>query len=116
LFAALLAGCGDAIGPPACTADFRYGISIEVRDGATGEGAAIGAEGTITEGDYIENLEIFGDDTMLGAGERAGTYDIRISKTSYNDWTASPVTVTADECHVNPVALEANLIPSPVGQ
>ncbi len=106
-----IAGCADTLGPPACTAEFRYGLSIEVRDGATGLGAAIGAEGTITEGDYIEIMEIFGDDTMLGAGERAGTYDIRITKPGFSDWTASPVTVTADECHVSPVALQANLVP-----
>lgn len=114
LTAALLTGCGDdSTGPILCTQEFRYGISIQVRDGATGEGAAIGAEGAITEGDYSEILMVFGDDTMLGAGEREGTYDIRITKPGFADWMASQVTVTADECHVQTVLLEANLVPIP---
>ena len=108
-----LFGCGDTSGPPACTAEFRFGLSIRVLDGATGEGAAVGSEGTITEGEYVEELQVFGDDTMIGAGERAGTYDIRIVKQSYEEWTASRVTVTADECHVQTVNLQANLVPIP---
>jgi hypothetical protein len=112
--AVALTGCGDdSTGPIACTEEFRYGITIEVRDGATGEGAAVGAEGTLTEGAYVEELMIFGDDTMLGAGERAGTYDVLITKTGFEDWTASRVTVTADECHVHPVGLQANLVREP---
>jgi hypothetical protein len=104
-FAAVgLAGCGDdSTGPILCTEEFRLGISIQVR----------GAEGTITEEDYVEVLQIFGDDTMAGAGERAGTYDIRITKPGFNEWTASQVTVTADECHVRTVGLEANLVAIP---
>lgn len=114
LAAAVLAGCGDdSTGPTACTEEFRYGISIEVRDGGTGDPAAAGAEGTLTEGDYVENLMVFGDDLMLGAGERAGTYDVLITKVGYEDWSASRVTVTADECHVRPVALQANLVRTP---
>jgi hypothetical protein len=102
-FAAVgLAGCGDdSTGPILCTEEFRLGISIQVRDGATGAGAAVGAEGTITEQDYVEVLQ------------RAGTYDIRITKPGFNEWTASQVTVTADECHVRTVGLEANLVAIP---
>ena len=114
LLSAFLAGCGNSPdGPIACTEEFRFGITIEVRDGATGEPAAVGARGTLTEGDYMENMQVFGDDTMLGAGERAGTYDVRITKGGYEDWTASRVTVTADECHVRTVSLQANLVPVP---
>lgn len=113
LVAAALAGCGDSTGPIACTEEFRYGITIEVRDGATGAGAAVGAQGTLTEGAYVEELMVFGDDAMLGAGERAGTYDVLITKPGFEDWTASRVTVTADECHVRTVALQANLVRAP---
>lgn len=112
--AVALVGCGDdSTGPIACTEEFRYGITIEVRDGGTGEPAAVGAEGTLTEGDYVEALMVFGEDLLLGAGERAGTYDVLITKQGYEDWTASRVTVTADECHVHPVSLQANLVPVP---
>ena len=114
LTAAVLVGCSDdATGPILCTEEFVFGVSIEVRDGATGGGAAVGAEGTITEGDFVETLQVFGDDTMLGAGERAGTYGVLITKSGYVDWAASRVTVTADECHVRTVHLQANLIPIP---
>lgn len=114
LLAAALAGCGDdSTGPIVCTEEFRYGITIEVRDGGTGAPAAVGAEGTLTEGAYVEALMVFGDDTMLGAGERAGTYDVLITKPGFEDWTASRVTVTADECHVQTVALQANLVRVP---
>ena len=50
---------------------------------------------------------------MVGAGERPGTYDITITKDGFMTWTAENVTVTADECHVIPVSLDANLIPVP---
>lgn len=113
LIAAALAGCGDSTGPIACTEEFRFGITIEVRDGTTGEPAAVGARGTLREGDYVEQMQIFGDDTMLGAGERAGTYDILITRPGYEEWAAARVTVTADECHVRTVALQANLVRAP---
>lgn len=112
LAAGLLAGCGDGTtGPIVCTDEFVFGISIEVRDGSTGLPAALGADGTLTDGDYVESLQVLGDDTMVGAGERAGTYDVRITKAGYEPWTAARVTVTADECHVRTVFLEANLLP-----
>ena len=111
---AFFIACNDApTDPIVCTEEFRFGLSIRVLDGATGAGAAEGARGTITEGDYVEELQVFGNDGMFGAGERAGTYDIRITKQGYEEWTASQVTVTADECHVHTVSLQANLVPLP---
>ena len=105
-------GCSETLPGPVCTADFRYGLSITVLDGAGGP-AAEGAIGTAVEGSYQETLEVFGPDAMVGAGERPGTYDITVSKTGHMTWSAQNVTVTADECHVIPVSLEANLIPVP---
>ena len=112
--AAMTLGCDD--GPtapgPDCTADFRYGLSIVVLDGS-GAPAAEGAVGIARDGDHEETLMVLGVDTMVGAGERPGTYDITISKTGYMTWAAGNVTVTADECHVIGVSLQANLIPVP---
>ena len=96
----------------ACTADFRYGLSINVLEGSGGP-AAEGAVGIAVDGDYEETLMVFGPETMVGAGERPGTYDIAISKFGYMTWSAENVTVTADECHVIPVSLDAVLIPVP---
>ena len=110
--AVLLAACDDRFVGPACTADFRYGLSITVLD-ELGRPAAAGATGLAVDGEFTDTLEVFGADTMVGAGERAGTYDITISKPGHMTWSAENVTVTADECHVHGVALQANLIPVP---
>lgn len=112
---AALAGlaCSDALPGPVCTADFRYGLNITVLD-SSGAPAAQGAIGIAVEGDeYEETLTVLGPDVMAGAGERPGTYDITVSRTGYMTWSATNVTVRADECHVIPVSLEANLIPVP---
>jgi hypothetical protein len=112
LFATGVAGCtSDPVGF-ACTADFRYGLSITVLEGSGGP-AADGALGIAVDGDYTEMLEVIGSETMVGAGERPGTYDIDISKFGYMTWSAENITVTADECHVIPVSLDAVLIPVP---
>lgn len=109
----LTSGCDDVFDPgPACTADFRYGLNITVRDGS-GAPAAQGSIGIARDGDHEETLEVIGAETMAGAGERPGTYDVTISKTGYITWSAESVTVTADECHVIPVTLQANLVPVP---
>lgn len=114
LAAALALACNDGVvGPgPVCTADFRYGLSITVLDGS-GAPAAEGSIGMARDGVYEETLDILGAETMAGAGERPGTYDITISRTGHMTWSAENVTVMADECHVIPVSLEANLIPVP---
>jgi hypothetical protein len=107
-----LLACNDGVmGPgPVCTADFRYGLNVTVLDGSGGP-AAQGSIGIAKDGSHEETLDIIGAETMAGAGERPGTYDITISKTGYMTWSAENVTVAADECHVIPVSLQANLIP-----
>lgn len=112
LFAIGTAGCSNETIGPVCTADFRYGLSITVLDGS-GAPAAEGAVGVATDGEYQETMMVFAPDAMVGAGERPGTYDIAISRAGYMTWSAENVTVTADECHVIPVSLEANLITVP---
>lgn len=111
VLAALLAACGDSTGP-VCTTEFVYGLNITVRDGA-GAPAAEGATGTAVDGNHTETLMVLDDHTLVGAGERPGTYDITIDKVGYMTWSAENVRVTADECHVIGVSLEANLIPIP---
>ncbi len=112
MLAAGLVACSSEPLGFACTADFRYGLSISVLDGA-GAPAAEGAFGLAVEGSHIDTMMVLGTDVMVGAGERPGTYDITISKEGFMTWSAGNVTVTADECHVIPVSLEANLIPVP---
>jgi hypothetical protein len=106
--------CNDGVVAPGpgCTEDFRYGLNITVLDGS-GEPVAQGSIGIAKDGSHEETLEIIGAETMVGAGERPGTYDVTISRTGHMTWSAENVTVTADECHVIPVSLQANLIPVP---
>jgi hypothetical protein len=92
---------------------------VEVRDSGSGEPAACGATGLAHEGAYIEALTGLDDcvtqsDTwvhLLGAWERAGVYTVTIRKPGYQDWIREQVVVTADECHVRTVKLQADLIP-----
>lgn len=114
LAVASLTGCETVIDPIACTEIFAYGLSVEVVDSITGAPRATGATLTLTEGSYVESTtESFDGRTMLGAGERAGTYGVVVERPDYMTWTAAPVVIGADECHVIPVSLRAQLQPTP---
>jgi len=107
--ALLLAGC-DAVG--GCTDEAIFGLRIEARaaDGATLD--ADGVLGLARDESFVDTLEVFAFDGTLdlyGAGERAGRYDITISKPGYQTWRRENVRVTENECHVNTVRLEAFL-------
>jgi hypothetical protein len=60
-------------------------IVVEVRDSLTGEAAAAGAVGIITEGSFAEKLEAPSDPGALklaGVYERAGTGAFQLGKVS----------------------------------
>jgi hypothetical protein len=103
------AGVDDGL---ACTAIYVYGITVTVTDATTGAPVE-GITAEIREGAYVDpNVTVFGN-TVAGAGERAGVYTVTVRKEGYEDWTRSGVTVTADRCHVQGVALAAALVPKP---
>jgi len=105
----LLAGCGTT-DPIFCTEQFVFGITVEVRDGLTGVARADGATLTLRDGDYVESTsDSFDGLTMWGAGERAGTYTVTVARNGYHTWVSTGVVVTADECHVLPISLRADL-------
>lgn len=111
----LAAGCRESPNPgPVCTMIFVYGLSVEVRDAVTGAGIASGAVVVARDGSYSETLESGPADSVSvhGAGERAGTYTIIVTRPGYAAWTSPPVTVTADECHVHPEVVQARLAPA----
>jgi len=107
-----LAACGDDPTGPLCTTEAVFGINLSVRDGA-GAPAAAGALGIAIEGSFADTLMIFGPTDMGGALERAGTYDISVSKPGHTTWSANGIVVLADECHVIPVNMDATLIAVP---
>jgi hypothetical protein len=112
---ALLTGCRESPNPgPICTMIFAYGLSVEIRDAVTGAGIAAGAVAVARDGSYSETLEHAPIDSVAvhGAGERAGTYTITVTRPGYATWTSPPVPVTADQCHVRPVLVRAQLSPA----
>ena len=101
-------GCEN---PVACTAEFVFGLGVQVHD-AEGE-PVCDAIVTITDGDYEEVLEESECGFYSGAGERAGTYDIRVEAAGYLTQNSTGHTVTEDECHVNPESANFTLESDP---
>lgn len=112
----LLAGCGNPTGV-VCTENLVFGLTVNVRDSVTGVPAGRDATVIAQDGSYSETLQFLGafsatdSLTFFGAAERAGTYQITVTKALYRPWTRAGVEVTADECHVRPVAVEVRLQP-----
>lgn len=50
---------------------------------------------------------------LVGAGEREGTYTVTVRKAGFIDWERTNVVVTADGCHVRPVAVTGRLERAP---
>lgn len=113
----LLPGCPAVIDPVMCTADFRFGISVQVQDSVTGAWIGSGATLIARDGAYVDSVTgPFGrpdaDDAALAtAGERAGTYDLVVRHDGYRPWSRTGVKVEADECHVHPVSILARMQP-----
>jgi hypothetical protein len=113
-----LAACGSVIDSPACTADYRYGLTVTVVDSINGAAPA-SALLLARSGFYSDSVGPYPPQQMLpgappelrlsAAGERAGTYAVTVRSQGYRDWVLTGVRVTADQCHVHPVALTARM-------
>ena len=103
---------------PVCTQEFRPGIAVYVNDSSTNAGIASGASLVVREGTYKDSIAApnarpdLDNSPLFAAGERAGTYQVTVTKTGYAGWVKSNVRVTANECHVNTVTLTALLQPA----
>ena len=102
---AVLAAC-DSTAPQVCTAEFVYGVQITVRDSVTSQILTDSISGTLVDGTFSEAMIVLGN-VLAGAGEREGTYSATVQVPGYAPWSRSGIVVTADECHVRPVELEA---------
>lgn len=113
LLASLSAGSGCALAPENCTAHYRFGLTVLVRDSSTASPAGDGAIVTAQDGSYVETLTAFpgawDSVTFVGAGERPGRYAISVSKPGYRSWVRRGVRVGEDGCHVQGVTIEARL-------
>ena len=113
VFVALLAaGCdaADPSTPPVCTAEAVAGVQVTAEDSLTSAPVTAGLEGVLTEAPYEETMLVF-DNRLIGAFERAGTYEVTVSATGYQEWTRSGVLVLEGECHVVPADIEVRLVP-----
>jgi hypothetical protein len=117
LLAAVACGSPAPVSP-VCTADFRPGVVVHVKDSLTGAGAASGASLVVREGFFKDSVAFpnsrpdLNDSPLAAAGERGGTYQITVSKPGYATWSQSNVRVTENQCHVNTIQLTALLQPS----
>ena len=103
---------------PVCTEDVRPALAVYVKDAVTGAGVASGASLVAREGSYKDSVAApegrpdLDNSPLYAAAERAGTYQLTVTKTGYGAWTQSNVRVTANECHVNTATLTALLQPT----
>ena len=94
----------------ACNLNLVYGLTIVVTDSTSG--APLGGLETIVEirdGAYVDTLPPFGPSEYSGAGERPGTYSVKVQRPGYRVWQGSGIRVREDECHVIPVRVNARL-------
>ena len=99
--------------PVACTEEFVYGLSVEVRNATTGAIIPGGVTVVAKDGEYTETLNYMFD-THVGAGERPGTYTLTASKEGFVTKMTGPITVeqTEDLCHVITKSVTIELAPN----
>ena len=85
-----------------CTEQFVYGLHVSVKNAVTNETLREGVLVKATDGSYVETLqtEDNGSGVFVGAGERAGSYILTVSKDGYENFTSEVITLKRDECHV----------------
>ena len=104
-----------AVAQVACTAEFVPGVVVRISDSKTGAPLADSALAIVREKEYADTLDPFEYTSegplgsRQGAGERAGTYDVIVTRPGYAQWQTHGVRVARDECHVKTVLLEARL-------
>lgn len=116
-----LVACSDDDKALICTTEYVFGITVNLYDSVSGEPVSrCETSYQIVDGQYLEDdNDNFSNDTcetstsIYAAGERAGTYDITITKTGYETWDTNDLIVNEDECHVNTVTVDAFLVPNP---
>ena len=103
--------CEDTDDQIVCTTQFVYGLNVIVLDASTGNPIFQDIEVKAVDGTYQEILELVPglEYAFVGAGERAGTYVVTVTKAGYQTYTSAPIILTRDECHVIPKSLTVNL-------
>lgn len=98
-----------------CTLESVAGLKVIVKDAITNDVLYVDTIVIAQDGDYTETLvglEVIDEVAFLGAWERAGLYQITVSKEGYQTYTTEPIIVSRDECHVITQNIIIHLIPS----
>ena len=101
---------------PICQEYAAAAINVAIRDSLTGAVPALtNVIAAARDGAYADSIKLaafpppfFGGSLGL-AYERKGTYVVTVRADGYSQWIRSGIVVTADECHVVPVAVTARL-------
>ena len=116
---ALAEGCraADHTGP-VCSPTLGEAVAVIVRDAETGAPLATEARGVVQEGAYVDSLRLEPLQrptqwTLVGGGDRAGTYTVAVERQGFRPWQRSGVVVGRGACGVETVTLTADLEPSP---
>jgi hypothetical protein len=110
-------GCSAPSTPDACTTEFRFGLTVLVKDAVTGDPIGSGASLVARDGAFKDSVAAPSGRPDLNAfplataGERAGNYQLSVTHPGYLPWSRSNVQVTRTAGHVNPVAVTALLQP-----
>lgn len=116
-----LLGC-QSVAEPArgpCTADIRPAVDVRVVDSLSGAPLIGRTSLILLDGTFRDSMTTSSDaatNYLRGTPlsyERAGTYVVRVRRSGYATWQRANVGVTADECHVQTVQIEARLQPLP---
>ena len=105
-------GCGTLLPGTACTALYAYGVSVTLTNASTGAPIS-NATLTLTEGTYVETMQLIASGDYVGAGERAGTYTLTAAAPGFDPRTMADLVVLADVCHVQGVHIDVALTPVP---
>ena len=112
----LLVGCTD---PSVCLPNIAHGITVRALEAGTGKNVTDSAQGTVTEGTYVDSLRPAEVDAtgrvqlLSAADERAGTYGVFVERSGHQAVSLSAVEVRAGDCHVHTVALDLTMVPIP---
>jgi len=103
---------------PVCAPTLGEAVAVVVRDAQTGAPLAAEARGVVQEGSYVDSLrpeplQQPTQWTLVGGGDRAGTYTVVVEHQGSVPWQRSGVVVNRGACGVETVTLTADLEPGP---
>lgn len=118
--ALLLGLCGTACDddPVTCLTVYQPGFIVTITDSLSGEPRSEIATAIVTDGAFVDTLVPYlfsasGEVAKAGAYERPGTYDLLVTAPGYLEYRRTGLQLTAGECHVRTLEVDARLMLDP---